>query len=118
MDLGAYAHTLTLSSVFDAARAKILKSCDDAFSSRTLFPFDEGRTAGFYELKLAPLVTERTDPHPPGTVENPVVTAGSLELVTNGSRYLFTTGDVIHFKADIRHEYRNPGGAETICILS
>jgi len=107
------AHTKVLS----ATNAKILKSRDGTFSSRALFPFDEERTVEFYELRLASLATERADPHPPSTVENLVVTNGTLELVVNGSRHLLATGDAIQFEADVRHEYRNPGDTETVMYL-
>ena len=46
-----------------------------------------------------------------------VVTSGSLELVVADSRYLLATGDAIQFEADRRHEYRNPGNAETVMYL-
>lgn len=100
-----------------AKRAKILKSADGTFSSRALFPFDEPRTVEFYELRLAPLSTERADPHPPGTTENLVVTSGTLEMVVGQSRSLVATGDAIYFEADIPHEYRNPGNTETVMYL-
>jgi len=104
-------------TVMPAARAKILTSHDGAFSSRALFPFDEPRTTEFYELHLAPQAVEKADPHPPGTVENLVVTRGALELVIGAERHLLATGDAILFEADVAHEYRNPGDAECVMYL-
>jgi transcriptional regulator with XRE-family HTH domain len=103
--------------VLTATSAKVLKSSDGAFSSRALFPFDEPRTVEFYELRLAPAATEKAEPHPPGTVENLVVTNGCLEMRVGEARYLLATGDAIQFEADTAHEYRNPGDGEAVIYL-
>ena len=103
--------------VLTAGKAKILKSADGTFASRALFPFDEPRTVEFYELRLAPRSIERADPHPPGTVENLVVTSGSLEIGVAEDHYLLATGDAIQFEADGPHEYRNPGDTEAVIYL-
>ena len=88
-----------------------------SFTSRALFPFDEPRTVEFYELRLAPGSVERADPHPPGTVENLVVTSGRLEIGVADDRYLLATGDAIQFDADGPHEYHNPGDTEAVIYL-
>jgi transcriptional regulator with XRE-family HTH domain len=98
-------------------RGKILTSQDGSFSSRALFPFDEPRKVEFYELVLSSRGVERADPHPPGTTENLVVTAGALELEIESERYLLAQGDAIHFEADVSHAYVNPGEAETVMYL-
>jgi transcriptional regulator with XRE-family HTH domain len=103
--------------VLRAANAKILTSRDGKFSSRALFPFDESRLVEFYELRLAPLSSECAEPHPPGTVENLVVTGGSLEMVVGEMHHRLVAGDAIQFEADVRHEYRNAGTAETVIYL-
>ncbi|KYF78239.1 hypothetical protein BE17_36490 [Sorangium cellulosum] len=104
-------------SIIPAARAKVLTSHDGSFSSRALFPFDVPRTVEFYELKLAPLATEHADPHPPGTVENLVVTSGTLEMIVGAERHLLATGDAILFEADVPHQYRNPTKQDVIMYL-
>ncbi len=104
-------------TVMPAARAKVLTSHDGAFTSRALFPFDEPRTVEFYELRLAPLSAEQADPHPPGTLENLVVTAGTLEMTVGAERHLLATGDAILFEADLHHQYRNPSNSELIMYL-
>lgn len=104
-------------TVMPASRAKILTSHDGSFSSRALFPFDEPRTVELYELKLAPRAVESADPHPPGTVENLVVTQGALDLVVGAERHALSTGDAILFEADVAHEYRNPGDTECVMYL-
>jgi transcriptional regulator with XRE-family HTH domain len=107
----------TRTKVLAADSAKVLKSSDGAFSSRALFPFGEPRTVEFYELRLAPLSTEKADPHPPGTVENLIVTTGCLEMRVGEQRHLLATGDAILFEADVPHEYRNPGDTEAVMYL-
>lgn len=104
-------------TVMSAARAKVLTSHDGTFSSRALFPFDEPRTVEFYELRLAPLATEEADPHPPGTMENLVVTMGTLEMIVGSEHHLLGTGDAILFAADVPHKYRNPGNTEVVMYL-
>ncbi len=109
--------TPSRTKVLTAASGKVLKSADGSFSSRALFPFDDARTVEFYELRLAPLSTENAEPHPPGTVENLVVTNGCLEMRVADTRYLLATGDAIQFEADVRHEYRNLGDTEAVMYL-
>jgi transcriptional regulator with XRE-family HTH domain len=107
----------TKTKVLTADSAKVLKSSDGSFSSRALFPFGEPRTVEFYELRLAPLSTEKAEPHPPGTVENLIVTNGCLEMRVGDVRHLLATGDAILFEADVPHEYRNPGDTEAVIYL-
>jgi quercetin dioxygenase-like cupin family protein len=103
--------------VLPVARMKILASRDGKFSSRALFPFDEPRKVEFYEIRLAPRASESAEPHLPGTIENLVVTNGSLEVRVAEERHLLTTGDAIQFEADVAHEYRNPGNREAVMYL-
>ena len=109
--------TSTQTKVLSAAQAKILTSHDGKFSSRALFPFDEPRKVEFYELRLAPRASEQAEPHPPGTIENLVVTRGALEMIVGEETHMLSTGDAVQFKADVRHEYRNPGAQETVIYL-
>jgi quercetin dioxygenase-like cupin family protein len=99
------------------ADAKILTSKDRTFTSRALFPFNEPRRVEFYELHLAPGAIEDADPHPPGTGENLVVTAGSLEIEVGGDLHRLEAGDSILFEADMPHAYRNPGQVEAVMYL-
>jgi len=96
-------------AVLRRASAKRLVSADGRFSSRALFPFGESNDVEFYELWLAPHGREEAEAHPPGTRENLVVTAGSLELEVAGQRYELGEGDAIVFGADVPHAYTNPG---------
>jgi transcriptional regulator with XRE-family HTH domain len=103
--------------VLPAGQAKVLRSTDGSFSSRALFPFEEPHAAEFYELRLAPHSTEEAEPHPPGTVENLIVTSGALEMRVADERHQLSAGDAIRFEADVPHQYHNPGRSEVVMYL-
>lgn len=53
-------------------------------------------------------------PHPSGTREYLTTESGELELSVAGESYRLHSGDVLVFRADQPHQYRNPGRARTI----
>jgi transcriptional regulator with XRE-family HTH domain len=97
--------------------SKVLTSKDRSFSSRALFPFDEPRRVEFYELRLAAGGVEDADAHAPGTSENLVVTAGTVEIDVAGETHRLNAGDSILFEADSPHAYRNPGKGDAVMYL-
>lgn len=103
--------------VLRADQAKILTSKDRSFSSRALFPFDEPRRVEFYELRLSVGGVEDADAHAPGTSENLVVTAGTVEIEVAGELHRLNTGDSITFEADAPHAYRNAGKGDAVMYL-
>jgi transcriptional regulator with XRE-family HTH domain len=103
--------------VLRVSDAKLLTSKDRSFQSRALFPFDEPRRVEFYELKLASGGVENADAHSPGTAENLVVTAGTVEIDVGGETHRLETGDSILFEADSPHVYRNAGRTEAVMYL-
>lgn len=103
--------------VLRSGDSKLLTSKDRSFSSRALFPFDEPRRVELYELRLAAGGTERAEAHAPGTSENLVVSAGTVEIDIAGETHRLDTGDSILFEADSPHAYRNVGRAEAIMYL-
>jgi transcriptional regulator with XRE-family HTH domain len=111
------ARTQSGALVLRAAESKILTSKDRSFSSRALFPFDEPRRVEFYELKLSAGAVEDADAHPPGTSENLVVVAGTVEIDVAGDTHRLDTGDSILFEADTPHAYRNAGRSEAVMYL-
>jgi transcriptional regulator with XRE-family HTH domain len=111
------ARTQSGALVLRSQESKILTSKDRSFSSRALFPFDEPRRVEFYELRLAGGSVEDADAHPPGTAENLVVTAGTIEIDVAGDTHRLETGDSILFEADTPHAYRNPGKVEAVMYL-
>jgi XRE family transcriptional regulator, regulator of sulfur utilization len=48
-------------------------------------------------------------PHTPGTREYLACERGRLELTTEGQIFALAPGDVVVFRGDQRHSYRNPG---------
>lgn len=107
----------TGAKVLRSAQAKRLLSSDGTFQSRALFPFDEPRRVEFYELKLAPKGVEKADAHAPGTLENLVVTKGSVEIVAGAQAHRLEAGDAILFEADQPHVYRNAGATDAVMYL-
>jgi transcriptional regulator with XRE-family HTH domain len=47
-------------------------------------------------------------PHTPGTREYLACEHGTLQLATEGEQFLLGPGDVVVFRGDQRHSYRNP----------
>ncbi len=111
------ARTQSGALVLRANESKILTSKDRSFSSRALFPFDEPRRVEFYELRLTGGSVEDADAHPPGTTENLVVTAGTVEIDVSGDTHRLEAGDSILFEADTPHAYRNVGRGEAVMYL-
>jgi transcriptional regulator with XRE-family HTH domain len=111
------ARTQSGALVLRSSESKILTSKDRSFSSRALFPFDEPRRVEFYELRLAAASVEEADAHPPGTSENLVVTAGTIEIDVAGDTHRLEAGDSILFEADTPHAYRNAGRVEAVMYL-
>jgi transcriptional regulator with XRE-family HTH domain len=103
--------------VLKPGAAKLLTNQDGSFTSRALFPFGEPRRAEFYELRLKARGLEEASPHPPGTMENLVVTAGAIQIQVAGTSYELGVGDAILFVADVPHVYRNVGASEAVMYL-
>ncbi len=103
--------------VLRAEQAKRLTSHDGSFTSRALFPFDEPRRVEFYQLTLLPGGEEKADAHNPGTVENLVVSEGSVEIEVSGRKEVLGPGDAILFEADAPHAYRNRSEREAVMYL-
>ena len=96
-------------TVLRAAEAFRLRSAGGGLVSRPLFPFGSGpRRTEFYELSLAAGTSERSSPHPPGTMENLVVAKGKVVVVVGTHRHALNQGDALVFRADVEHEYQNP----------
>ena len=79
--------TSNAATVLPARSGKLLANQEGTFTSRALFPFDERRNrTEFYELRLKAAGEEQAHPHPPGTTENLVVTAGAVEIEVDQRR--------------------------------
>ena len=99
------------------ASAKRLFSKDGSSCARALFPLDQPRPVGFYELRLKRRGEEAAQPHPLGTLENLVVNRGKIEILIADHSYELTAGDAIQFVADVAHTYRNIGSTEAVLYL-
>ncbi len=53
-------------------------------------------------------------PHTPGTREYLTVERGQVELSVGGEHFLLEQGDVVMFRGDQRHGYRNPSAKESV----
>ncbi len=53
-------------------------------------------------------------PHTPGTREYLTCESGSLELAVAGGTWTLAPGDLVVFRGDQRHSYRNPGRGRAI----
>jgi transcriptional regulator with XRE-family HTH domain len=60
-------------------------------------------------LALPPGAAMRGVPHTPGTREYLRCEAGTITLTASGSSWTLAPGDVVVFRGDQRHAYRNPG---------
>jgi XRE family transcriptional regulator, regulator of sulfur utilization len=58
-------------------------------------------------MELAPGGQLGGIPHTPGTREYLTCEAGRIELVASGERFTLGPGDVLVFRGDQRHAYRN-----------
>lgn len=87
----------------------LLQSDDGAFESRPLTPARSLGNVELYELTLAPRSRHDSAPHPAGTMEGIVVTAGVVRIGVAGETRDAGVGDSVFFRADAPHFYENPG---------
>jgi len=97
-----------------------------------LFPASEGRVRRRGDVELRQLLPdpipgtmiERMElpprarmtgvPHMPGTREYLTVERGGVELVVSGERWRLRPGDVVVFRGDQSHSYRNPTSERSV----
>jgi transcriptional regulator with XRE-family HTH domain len=65
-------------------------------------------------LELPPGATLTGVPHTPGTREYLACEHGTLHLATEGERFVLARGDVVVFRGDQRHSYRNPTASPAV----
>ena len=65
-------------------------------------------------LVLPPGAGMRGVPHTPGTREYLTCERGIIELTESGSTWRLQPGDVLVFRGDQKHMYKNPGGREAV----
>jgi quercetin dioxygenase-like cupin family protein len=95
----------------------VVASSGDARRAHYCRSMGEGKIES-YELRLAPKHVENAEAHAPGTVENLIVAAGSVEIRPGGETpRVLKQGDAILFEADVPHGYGNVGDGEAILYL-
>jgi transcriptional regulator with XRE-family HTH domain len=67
-------------------------------------------------FSLPPRVHMKGVPHSAGTREYLYCERGKLELVASGTAFVLEVGDVVVFRGDQRHSYRNLGEEEAIAF--
>ena len=108
----------TTLQVLTHAKAKVLSASEGRFQTRALFPYESERKVEFYELRIAPHHTEIAEAHPAGTIENLVVSRGTVEIVAGRhSPQILGEGDAVIFEADVAHSYRNMTASEAVLYL-
>ena len=108
----------TTLQVLTHAKAKVLSASEGRFQTRALFPYESERKVEFYELRIAPQHTEIAEAHRPGTIENLVVSRGTVEIVAGRhSAQILGEGDAVIFEADVAHSYRNMTASEAVLYL-
>jgi transcriptional regulator with XRE-family HTH domain len=65
-------------------------------------------------MELPPGASMAGIPHTPGTREYLTCERGQIELSTGGSVWVLEPGDVVVFRGDQKHGYRNPGKTATV----
>ena len=65
-------------------------------------------------MELPPGASMAGIPHTPGTREYLTCEQGQIELSTGGEVWTLSAGDVVVFRGDQRHGYRNPGGSVAV----
>lgn len=103
--------------VLRAAETRLVDS-GSGFRSRSLSAAGDPREPEVYEVTLAPGWREDAAPHALDTFEHIVVVRGSLEIRAGGDMAILRSGDVVFFRADVPHAYRNPASVETVLHLT
>jgi transcriptional regulator with XRE-family HTH domain len=67
-------------------------------------------------MELEPGGVLKGVPHTPGTREYLACERGEIELVASGESWKLGAGDVLVFRGDQRHTYRNPGRRSAIAV--
>jgi quercetin dioxygenase-like cupin family protein len=65
-------------------------------------------------LEFAPVSELTGKPHPSGTREYLACEKGELELVAGGQTWKLKSGDVVAFRSETAHCYRNPGRTQAV----
>jgi transcriptional regulator with XRE-family HTH domain len=68
----------------------------------------------FERLELPPGAAMAGIPHTPGTREYLACEVGEIELTASGEKWILGAGDVVVFRGDQKHGYRNPSRRKAV----
>tara|TARA_R110001583_G_scaffold25250_4_gene91557 strand:+ start:19954 stop:20496 length:543 start_codon:yes stop_codon:yes gene_type:complete len=87
---------------------------DQGISVTTIFPFDPITHIEVLSLTLTPTYQHTSDAHNAGTIEHIVVLKGEMEYLLDGKWLPLQQNQVVKFRADKIHGYRNVSNHEVI----
>ncbi len=90
---------------------------ENGYFNYPIFPFQDGRQFETYMIKISPNGSLDAQPHLIGTEEYITVFSGSVQVSVGEECFELSTGDSIHFKADVNHSYRNSGSDEAMLSM-
>lgn len=94
----------------------LLPGDGSGYRNYPLFPMDDSRPFEVYWIEVDPGGRLRAEPHPAGTQEIVAVFSGALGLRIGEREERLAAGEAIRFRADVGHEYSNPG--KRVCRMS
>jgi transcriptional regulator with XRE-family HTH domain len=109
MPVGAFldAAVPAVAVVLRRGDASVLQAGNGAVRTRALFPPNGSRSVEFHEVRLEAGAIERRESRHDGTLENLIVTEGSLEVAVGGQTHVLDAGDALFLRAEAVHSYRN-----------
>jgi transcriptional regulator with XRE-family HTH domain len=97
----------------DTIATEVRSTSHGAVQVRKLLP-DPVAGLGLERMALAPGAIMRGTPHTAGTREYLACERGSVELSCSGENHRLEPGDVVVFRGDQKHTYKNPGKVESV----
>ncbi|WP_158583402.1 helix-turn-helix domain-containing protein [Salinisphaera sp. Q1T1-3] len=90
------------------------------YRARLMARLQSTRQQSLYHLDIAPAARHDARPHPPGTSEHLIVTAGGLTAGPQNAPVTLAVGDYLRFAADVDHTYVADAttGASAILIIA
>ncbi|WP_028865334.1 helix-turn-helix domain-containing protein [Psychromonas aquimarina] len=98
---------LPLSYFFSSDEQKNGLQTESGIAISTLFAFDPVTKMEVFSLTLAPDHEQMSEAHKNGVIEHILVTEGEMEYFLDNKWLPLSSGEVVKFKADQVHGYRN-----------
>lgn len=105
------AASYTLTTIRDT---EPIRECEGKMRAWTVQEFDPIHTLESFLIELDPDSVHVSEAHNPGVEEMILVQEGEMEMVLGEDVIPVRAGQVLKFKADIEHAYRNPGGERCV----